>query len=264
MFFADTHCHLNLIRDPEEQSVLVERAVTNGINRIMVPGIDLQTSEAAILTAEKYEIVYAAIGIHPNESDSFSTTMIESLKSMAKHPKVKAIGEIGMDFFRNRSSRERQEIAFESQLELAEQLNLPVIIHSRNSIETVIEFLINWKEKITLSDKNFPGGVLHGFEGSLEQARMISDNGFFIGIGGPVTYKNALVKQDIARKLPIKSILLETDTPFISPHPFRGQQNQPSNIVFIAEKIAFLSEKPLKWIANETSMNSNKLFIWEH
>jgi TatD DNase family protein len=262
MQLVDSHCHLNLMPSDISIDTVIENAINNGIFRIMVPGIDIQTSLKAIQLAEKYEIVYAAVGIHPNEANTWSEENFKILEELSQHPKVKAIGEIGLDFYRETASPAIQKQVFTEQLNLSEFSGLPVIIHSRNAINEVNNLLVDWN---IISEKNFdkPFGVLHSFEGNKLQADQMTKNNYLIGIGGPVTYKNAIEKHEIARCFTSDSIVLETDSPFLAPHPHRGKVNEPAYIKFIAERIANLSEKPLKWIAQETSKNANNLFAWE-
>ncbi len=260
MTLVDTHCHLYMFEKENERDQIVSEASNNGIHRIMVPGIDLQTSLEAIKLSEKYEIVYAAIGYHPNSSNEWKTESKRTLLELSQHPKVKAIGEIGLDFYRDLVSFEIQEKIFLEHLEIAEATNLPIIIHSRNALPQIFNILIK-KHK---SSSTKLRGVVHSFEGNLNQANQLPPLDFYIGLGGPVTYKNAFEKHELARKFPIEWLLLETDSPFLSPHPVRGLPNKPMNIKYISERIANLSEKPLKWISQETTKNANRLFAWEH
>lgn len=261
MHFVDTHCHLNLMETNGNLEIIIENANNNGISRILVPGIDLESSNEAISISEKYDSVYAAIGIHPNEADKWDGQSFTRLLELSKHPKVKAIGEIGLDFYRDYSSHDRQKFVLSEQLRLSELTNLPVVIHSRDSVSEIMDILIEWKDSIDLRPYF---GVMHSFEGNLHQAINITSNGFFIGIAGPITYKNALDKHEIGKNLSLDKILLETDSPYLAPHPLRGKTNEPANIKLIAEKIASLTEMPLKLVQQKTTINANLLFAWEH
>ena len=263
MQVTDTHCHLNLIQSEEDLENIIENAINNNIYRIMVPGIDLESSKRAISIAEKFDIVYASVGIHPNDANTWKQDSFSTLKDLAQHPKVRAIGEIGLDFFRDYVPPLTQIHVFKEQIKLAEYVGLPIIVHSRNAINEVIVQLLEWKNNSIFFSQEQPLGVLHAFEGNLSQAHKITSQNFFIGIGGPITYKNSQVKQDIVKNIDINSIVLETDSPFLAPHPFRGSPNQPAYSKYIAEKIANLMEKPLKWILQETTKNANKIFAWE-
>ncbi|MBW6472729.1 MAG: TatD family hydrolase [Anaerolineaceae bacterium] len=263
MTLVDTHCHLNIMQAESNLEEIIENAIQNDIDRIMVPGIDLESSLEAIKIAEKFEIVYAAIGYHPNHVNSWNENSFSILQDLSQHPKVKAIGEIGLDFYRDHSPKSIQLHAFTEQLKLSESTGLPVIIHSRDAFTEIFDILIKWQQTRNSTEPDRYLGILHAFEGNLEQAHLITKHRFLLGIGGPITYKNSYDTQEIAMKIPIESILLETDSPFLSPHPRRGKTNEPANIKFIAEKIAHLREKPLKWVSEVTSKNANKIFAWE-
>lgn len=263
MHLVDTHCHLNMMQSESNLDEIIDNAIKNDIHRIMVPGIDLESSIEAIKIAEKYEIVYAAIGYHPNDVNKWNENSFSLLADLSQHPKVKAIGEIGLDFYRDHSPKSIQLHVFKEQLKLSDKTGLPVILHSRNSIEEIFRILIDWQHTRILSEQNQYLGIMHSFEGNLDQANLITKLPFFLGIGGPITYKNSHEKHKIAMKISLESILLETDSPFLSPLPYRGKKNEPANIKFIAEKIAHLTEKPLKWVSEVTSKNANKIFAWE-
>jgi TatD DNase family protein len=240
---------------------IIENAISNDVHKILVPGIDLKTSLEAIKLSEKYEIVFAAIGIHPNDANQWNSSSFKVFQDLSTHPKVKAIGEIGLDFYRDYVKPEKQFAVLSEQLNLADITGLPVIIHSRNSLEKTMSMLFDWKNQIPKRDVY---GVFHSFEGNHVQALEITSNNFFVSVGGPITYKNAIDKHELVRKTSLNSLLLETDSPFLAPHPFRGKRNEPANIKLIAEKVSNLSEKPLKLIVQETTKNANSLFAWEH
>ncbi len=263
MHLVDTHCHLNMMQSESNLDEIIDNAIKNDIHRIMVPGIDLDSSIDAIKIAEKYEIVYAAIGYHPNDAYKWNENSFSILADLSQHPKVKAIGEIGLDFYREHSPKSVQLHAFQEQLKLSDKTGLPVILHSRNSIDEIFRILIDWQQTRILTKPDRYLGIMHSFEGNLDQAKLITKLPFLLGIGGPITYKNSYEKHEIALKISMESILLETDSPFLSPLPHRGKKNEPANIKFIAEKIAHLTEKPLKWVSEVTSKNANKIFAWE-
>ena len=263
MYLVDTHCHLNMMQSESNLEEIIYKVINNHIHRILVPGIDLDSSLQAIEISERFEIVYAAIGFHPNDAIKWNEKSFSILQDLAQHPKVKAIGEIGLDFYRDHSPKSIQLHVFKEQLELSKKTGLPVVIHSRNAIDEIFEILIKWQQTISLSEPDQYLGIMHAFEGNLEQANLISNHRFLLGIGGPITFKNSHDKHEIVTKLPLDSILLETDSPFLSPLPHRGKTNEPANIKFIAEKIANLTEKPLKWVSEVTTKNANKLFAWE-
>lgn len=261
---VDTHCHLNLPEFNADLEIVINNALQEGIKKILIPGTDIPSSERAIEIANKFPEVYAAVGVHPNEGLKWDRKTSNHLQELARMPKVVAIGEIGLDYYWKDCPEEVQKNILKDQLLIAEENHLPVILHSRNSLIDLLDLITHWIASI---GSNFPEryfGVFHAFEGSLEDALRVRELNFFIGIGGPVTYKNAFAKQQIAKEFPIGSILLETDSPYLSPHPFRGKRNQPSNVYFVAEKISQIRETQLKLVAQETTNNAKKLFAWEY
>ena len=263
-FLTDTHCHLNLPQFDSDLETVINEAHQRGIKKILVPGTDIPTSERAIKIAERFPEVYAAVGIHPNDGLKWDSQSYKKLQSLAKMPKVVAIGEIGLDYYWKDCPEEIQKNILRDQLMIADENQLPVILHSRNSLVDLIKLITDWISLREPDPSNRPLGVFHAFEGNLEDAFIIKELNFYIGIGGPVTYKNALMKQQIAKDFPISSILLETDSPYLSPHPFRGKRNQPSNIYFVAEKVSQIRETQLKLIVQETTNNADILFAWEY
>lgn len=259
---VDTHCHLYFNLFDDDLPDVIRRAVDRGVNNIMVPGLDLATSYRAIALCDSFPNVYAAVGIHPNEANGWGTGALNEITSMANHPKVLAIGEIGLDFYRNYTPVDLQERALKDQLDLADTLRKPVILHCRAATPRLLAIL---NERITQHANEAAGtvtGVLHAFEGSLEEALLAVEYKFLIGIGGPVTYKNARDKQILAKELPLSSIVLETDAPFLTPHPFRGQRNEPARIFEIANKIAIIRGCTFDIISENTSRNADLLFGW--
>ena len=250
--------------DPDRDSV-IDRAVLHGIKRIVNPGISLTSSEAALQLARRHTgLVYAAIGVHPNEGSGWNDSSIEELREMASAPQVVAIGEIGLDYYRDRVEPEIQRQIFHKQLDLAASLALPVIIHNRQATADILDIIGDWVMQLRLSNSkliNNPG-VFHSFNGELETAQKIIDMNFYLGIGGPVTFKNAQFQQELVSKLPLDRIILETDAPFLTPHPHRGQRNEPAFVVLVAEKIAELHQVGLAKVKETTSHNADILFSW--
>jgi TatD DNase family protein len=227
----------------------------------MVPGTDLDSSRKAIQLAEKYPLVFAAVGIHPNDGLKWTSQTIDELGNMLNHPKVLAVGEIGLDYYRDHTPPSIQVEILKQQLSLAAQKNKPVIIHCRQAMTDMWPILKLWQESLTSSLKNHPG-VFHSFDSDLIIANEIINHSFFIGVSGPITYKNAIDRHETIRSLPLEKLVLETDAPFLSPHPFRGRTNEPANIPIIAEKVAQLLNCSLEQISRETSANAEKLFEW--
>jgi TatD DNase family protein len=267
MNLTDTHCHLYFDNYDKDRPAVLARAWEAGVERILVPGIDLATSQAAIELADEYAHVYAAVGVHPNSATSWDSTTLEALEMMAAHPKVVAIGEIGLDYYRNRAPHPLQKRILREQVSLAGRVDLPVVIHTRNSspdqqacfqdILTIIKH-----QRTELCD-TYPG-VFHSFLESEAEAQLALEQGFFIGITGPVTFKNAHELRQIVASTPMDKLLIETDGPFLTPHPYRGKRNQPANVYYVAEKIGQLIGQSPKAVAEATTLNARQLFRWRN
>ena len=263
---TDTHCHLNLNIFQDTLAQVLERAWEKGLERILIPGIDVATSEKAVALAEQFPNLFAAVGFHPSEAGSWNETIIPSLKDLARHPKVVAIGEIGLDYYREPFSRPVQREILRAQLELASEMQLPVILHNRESFEDLWSEITDWHARLTQAGSPLAlrPGVLHSFDGTLANAQAAIELGFFIGISGPVTFKNARDRQAVASELPLKKILIETDAPYLTPQPYRGRwPNEPAYVSFVAEKLADLHAQPLQVITRATWENAAQLFKWE-
>lgn len=261
--FTDTHCHLDFDRFDDDRSQVIKRAWKAGLIFILNPGIDLETSQAAINISKQYpEKIFAAVGVHPNYGKAWTKDIINKLCEMAKHPEVKAIGEIGLDFYRQHTPHKQQRDMFQEQLTLAEEMKLPVIIHNRQSTHDLLAILESWQKGLEQSGNplaNRPG-VLHSYSDDLESALRAIEMNFYIGISGPVTFANAPDRKAVTRALPLDHLLLETDAPFLAPHPHRGKRNEPAYIPLIAEEIAKLHNVSPKTVAETTYNNAIKLF----
>lgn len=261
---ADTHCHLNFNTFESDLEDVLDRAVAIGVNRILIPGTDLPSSRSAVMLANRYPMLFASIGIHPNDTAAWDDNWLKELSDLADSPKVVAIGEIGLDYYRDRSPKESQRHAFQEQLSLAGQKGLPVVIHCRDAFEDIWMPLEKWVSY--LESHNGHGlshlGVFHSFDGDLDMAQRAMNDGFLIGITGPVTYKNAANRQQIACTIPIEKLLTETDSPFLTPHPHRGKRNEPAYVALVAGKIAELHQLPFENVATITSQNADALFSW--
>jgi TatD DNase family protein len=257
---VDTHCHLNINFAEDSLEAVLDRAKKNNVHRIVVPGTDLVTSVKAVEMAKKYTEVYAAVGIHPNDAQTWTSDSIYQLKALAQQPKVVAIGEIGLDYYHELSTHDLQQQIFREQLELASELALPVLVHNRQSTTDTLAMIKSWRGK-----KSFLGypGVFHAFEGDFQLAEEIISMGFLLGIGGMVTFKNKPGLQQVVTALGMNHLVLETDAPYLSPHPLRGRQNEPANILIIAEKISALHACELGEVETRTFENANRLFRWE-
>ncbi len=262
--YVDTHCHLNFNLFEQDLDQVLQRAWEHGLQRILVPAIDLATSRQVVALSEKDSRLYAAVGVHPNDASSWQTHTLDELRELACHPRVVAIGEIGLDYYRDRAPRELQQQVLLAQLELAVETGKPVVIHAREALSDLWPMLSSWQTALaglqaSLAERP---GVLHSFDGSLEDAQRALAHGFLLGITGPVTYRNAPARQQLVAALPLAGLLLETDAPFLTPHPHRGKRNEPAYIPLIAEKIAELQALPISVIAATTTSNANRLFGW--
>ncbi len=257
----DTHCHLNLDLFDEDLSDVITRSQHAGVERIIVPGIDLETSKKSIQISRNYPEVFTAIGIHPNELNHVGPNDLLELKRLAQNPKVIAIGEIGLDFYHKRSSQEIQIRFFIEQLQLARELDLPVILHSRNSLNEIKAVLQEWPSSVNSQvGKNKLLGVMHSFEGNLQEANQFSEWGFLVSVNGSITFKNAIDRHLFASSIPLESLLLETDAPFIAPEPYRGKRNEPAFLPYIAARISELRQCKIEDIVNQTTSNALELF----
>jgi TatD DNase family protein len=254
----DTHCHINFDAYDADRAAVIERAVAQGVSRIINPAVDLETGAAALALADEYPEVYAAVGIHPNDTADFDPAIIERIAEQASHPKVVAIGEIGLDYYWDKSPKEQQWRAFESQLALAARLNLPVIIHNREASDDVIAVLRTWVKNLPPEHTRI--GVLHSFSAPRHVAESALELGFHLGFTGPVTYKNANDLRLVAAAAPLDRILVETDGPFLSPQGRRGSRNEPAYVVEVAERIATLHNIAPETFADATTRNAETLF----
>jgi TatD DNase family protein len=261
---ADTHCHLNFDEFNQDRDQVIERAQINGIARILIPGVDLDTSKTAINCSRKYPIVFAAVGVHPNNGEKWTTNSITELRGLAENQKVVAIGEIGLDYYREYSSRKVQRSIFCQQLELAKELRLPVIIHNREASTDLLDIIQRWHQELSANKMNLANnpGVMHSYSGSIEFVERFTDLNFKIGITGPITFKNANSLQNVVRQIKLESLLIETDAPYLTPHPYRGKRNEPANVRIVAEKIAEIKESSFEKIAKVTSEGGDNLFNW--
>lgn len=249
--FIDTHAHLYDEKFDGRAGDFVKRANDMGVDKIICSGSDFQTSLKAVSLAEKYQCVYACVGVHPQDAESFSDKTLNDLKDLAKHEKVVAIGEIGLEYLEDSPDRDLQKKVFKQQIDLAKQLDMPIVIHCRQAVGDALEILKPYKSIV---------GTFHCFSESLESAKIILGLGLHISIGGVVTFKNGKKLQEVVPHLPLNRILLETDCPYLAPHPYRGSLNEPANIPLIAEKIAELKEISVEELAKATTENARRLF----
>jgi TatD DNase family protein len=261
---TDTHCHLNLNSLPEDRQADLARAWERGVERILVPGVDLETSRLAIAIAESDPRLYAAAGLHPSYAAAWTGATLAALAELARHPKVVAIGEIGLDYYRDHAPRELQREVFQAQLALAAAVGKPVSIHIRAAWEDVWAALSAWHTGLVESGSPLAArpGVLHSFSGTLAEAQAALARGFYLGISGPVTFTNARQLQALVAAVPLSALLIETDAPYLTPQPFRGKRNEPAHTHFIVEKVAALHHLTYDHTAAATAGNAARLFAW--
>ncbi|PJF22494.1 MAG: hydrolase TatD [Phototrophicales bacterium] len=260
MTLIDTHCHINFERYDQDRDAVIQRAIDAGVTRIINPAIDIPTSHAVIHLTQQYPGMFCAVGIHPNSTADFTPEVIAELEALAHMPKVVAIGEIGLDYHWDKSPKSIQQRAFQAQLELAAKLELPVIIHNREASNDVMDILEAWvKGGLPNRLKDRPG-VMHSFSAPVQTAERALSIGFYLGFTGPITYKNADDLRAIARTIPQNRILVETDGPFLTPHPYRGKRNEPAYVVHIVDRLASLHQLPTEQVAHITTQNAERLF----
>jgi TatD DNase family protein len=258
------HCHLNFGEFDTDRDLVVNRASENGVIRILIPGIDIETSKTAIKYAHDFPQVYAAVGMHPNSGLKWTKNSLNEIRQLAGEKKVVAIGEIGLDYYRDHSPRDLQRSIFIQQLGLAAELGIPVIIHNRNASKDISDILQDWHRDLLKNKSKLAGhpGELHSFSGTLEFAEEMTALDFKIGITGPVTFRNSQSLHVVVRLIPLEQLLIETDAPYLSPHPFRGKRNEPANVRIVADKIAELKELSVEQVAKSTTEEADKLFNW--
>ena len=253
MTLIDTHAHLDLPEFNGDLDDAIQRAQKAGIEKIITVGIGIRECKKALKIADSYPFIYAAVGIHPHNAKELDLKALEFLESHSVNRKVVAIGEMGLDFYRNLSPKEDQIRCFRAQLDLANSLKLPVIIHDREAHQETLS---------VLREENGAraGGVVHCFSGDIKMAYSCMDMGLYISIPGTITFKNAKTVHDVVKKVPLESLLIETDAPFLAPVPYRGKRNEPAYVKMVAEKIADIKKVPLDEVARTTTLNAKKLF----
>ena len=250
--FVDTHAHLDFDTYDEDREKVIQRAIENQVLAIITIGTDLETSKQAILLAEKYASIFAAVGIHPSDCANLNDKDFEFIKELAGHEKVVAIGEIGLDYYHMHAEKDIQQNAFKKQIAIARELNLPMIIHNRDSHEDMLKILNEEGVKDI-------GGVMHSFSGDLEFLNKIIAMNMYVSFTGNITFKKS-TSDELVKKVPIENLLLETDCPFLTPVPLRGKRNEPAFIVHSAKKIAELKEIEPELLGRITSENAKTLF----
>ncbi|MGA9533807.1 MAG: TatD family hydrolase [Anaerolineales bacterium] len=259
----DSHCHLSDDAFADDLSAVLLRARDSGVSRVVVPGVDLPTSTRAVELAESTPGLFAAVGIHPHEARHWTADSVNRLRELARSPGVVAIGEIGLDYYRDHSPRQQQRHAFEKQLALAAELGLPVIVHNRESIDDVLATLLPWAAGLPAPHRQHPG-VLHAFSADVKAGQQAVAAGFLLGIAGPITFRNADERRRITQALPVEHMLVETDSPYLTPHPHRGGRNEPAYVRLVAESLADMEGMDHSELAALTTSNASELFGWNH
>lgn len=251
--FVDTHVHLNSEQLIMEYREVIQRAYEAGVTKMIVVGYDRDTSITAIKIAKQYDFVYASVGFHPTEVANITSEDYEWLEEAAKHPKVVAIGECGFDFHWKITTPQQQKLAFKKQIQIAKEVKKPLIIHMRDATQATFDTLREY-------DAFMVGGVMHCYSGSYEMAKEFIGLNFYISLGGPVTFKNAVEAKKIASDIDIKHLLSETDSPYLAPDPYRGELNEPKNVVLVVEEIAKLRGQSVEDVASVLMKNTEQLF----
>ncbi|WP_461201931.1 TatD family hydrolase [Anoxybacillus sp. TBDG-1] len=249
----DTHAHLNATQFDEDVEQVIERARAEGVSHIVVVGFDRPTIDRAMELAGQYSFIYAAVGWHPVDAIHMTDEDLIMIERLASHPKVVALGEMGLDYYWDQSPKEVQKEVFRKQIRLAKKVKLPIIIHNRDATADIVDILREEHAEEV-------GGVMHCFSGSIEVARQCMDMNFYISFGGPVTFKNAKKPKEVAKEIPLDRLLIETDCPYLTPHPFRGKRNEPGYVKYVAEAIAELKGLSFEEVAQKTSDNAKRLF----
>lgn len=249
----DTHVHLNADQYDEDLDVVIERARDAGIEKMVVVGFDCKTIKRTMELIEAYEDIYGVIGWHPVDAVDCTDEDLRWIETLAAHEKIIGIGETGLDYHWDKSPKDVQKEVFKKQIALAKRVGLPIIIHNRESTQDCIQIL---KEE----NASEAGGIMHAFSADEKTADEVLDMNFYISLGGPVTFKNAQLPKDIAVHVPLNRLLVETDAPFLTPHPYRGKRNEPAYVKLVAEQIASLRDMSYDEFAKISTDNAKRLF----
>lgn len=251
--FIDTHVHLNADQYEEDLQEVIDRALEAKVERMVVIGFDRKTIERTMQLIEQYDFVYGVIGWHPVDAIDCTQQDLEWIEQLASHPKIVGIGETGLDYYWDKSPKDVQQELFRKQIQLAQKINLPIVIHNRDATGDVVQIL---REENAAS----VGGVMHCFSGSVETARECIAMNFMISLGGPVTFKNARLPKEVATEIALEHLMIETDAPYLAPHPHRGKRNEPAFVPLVAEEIARLKGLTIEEIAQATTTNAKNFF----
>jgi TatD DNase family protein len=256
----DSHAHIDLNNFDKDREQVFARARQGGVRAIINIGLDAESSRASLEMAKQYDDVFSTVGFHPHEADKMRDDDLKVLAELAKDERVVAVGEIGLDFYRNLSARKSQTEAFKKQLDLAVELGLPVVVHCRQAHREVYKILRAWVESTLSVVGRLRRGVIHCFSGDIEMAQQYLDIGFYISLAGSVTYPSAGELVQVAKEIPLDRLLLETDSPFMAPQAYRGKRNEPAYVALIAEKIAQVRGVRREVVAEAAAKNTINLF----
>ncbi|NOU87581.1 YchF/TatD family DNA exonuclease [Paenibacillus sp. LMG 31460] len=249
---TDSHTHLNAEQFNEDQDEVIQRALDAGVTRIVNVGFNRETIPSSIALAERYDFIYSTVGWHPVDAIDMIPGDLEWIEELCKHEKVVAIGEIGLDYYWDKSPKDVQQRVFREQIRLARKLGMPIVIHNRDAHQDILHILKEEKAEEV-------GGIMHCFSGSWETAKLCLDMNFHISFGGPVTFKNARQPKEVLAQVPLDRLLIETDAPYLTPHPFRGKRNETGYVRLIAETAAEIRGMTLEEIAEITTNNAIRL-----
>ncbi len=248
-YLIDTHAHIDMLENTE---TAVREALENGVKKIILPCAYPKDIKKIYNLALTYDNVYGLLGVHPSEAKDWSDDLAREIKELAKHPKIKGIGEIGLDYYWDKSFNDIQKKVFIKQIKLANELNLPICVHDREAHKDTFDILSEFNQGSTV--------VMHCFSGSAEFAKECVKKGWYLALGGVVTFKNAVKMKEVAAEIPLENLLLETDSPYLTPVPFRGKENRPAYVKYVAEEIAKIRNLDIEFIAQITAQNAEKVF----
>lgn len=248
----DTHVHLNSDKYKEDLDEVIERALDAGVNLMAVVGFDEASNARAIELAQQYEFIYAVVGVHPSDARSATEAGWVKLRNQLKHPKVVALGECGLDYYHDTSFNDIQYEVFKKQLEIAKETKMPIVVHMRDSVADTYEMLLRYGRGLS--------GVVHCYSGDVQMMHKFIGLGFYIGLDGPVTFKNAHAVHKVAKEVPINKLVIETDGPYLTPAPYRGKRNEPAYVRYVAEKIAELKGLSYEEVCKITTQNGLKMY----
>jgi TatD DNase family protein len=266
MRLIDSHAHLDFDQFDQDRETVIRRARQAGLVAIVNVGASLDSSRAAVALAEQYDFIYAAVGVHPHDARTVTPAALDELRALARRPKVVAVGEIGLDYYvglgqsADLSPRPVQRRAFADQLDLATELELPVIIHSRDAHDDVIKTLREWRHPPSVRATRGAIGVFHTYSAGPEQLDGVLEMGFCVGLSGPVTFPKSSQLRAVAAAAPLERLLVETDCPYLTPQPYRGQRNEPAYVQYVVEAIAQARWESAEAVAQATADNARRLF----